>query len=82
MEDVLKSGYYEFLLGYNNVEWFVDEVIKLESKKDLYCKKNNNKCIILTEEDEQHYRNSNICRFCGKTSESDKVKGHCQLTGK
>ena len=32
MEDVLKSGYYESPLGYNNVDWFVIEVIKLEKK--------------------------------------------------
>ena len=26
-EDVFKSGYYKFPLGYNDVNWFVDEVI-------------------------------------------------------
>ena len=31
LEDVLKSGYYESPLGYDNVNWFVDEVIKLEN---------------------------------------------------
>ena len=30
--DVLKNGYYKSPLGYDNVEWFVDEVIKLEKK--------------------------------------------------
>ena len=30
MEDVLQSGYYESALGYDNVDWFVKEVIKLE----------------------------------------------------
>ena len=29
LEDVLKSEYYKAPLGYNNVDWFVDEVIKL-----------------------------------------------------
>ena len=32
LDDVLKSDYYKFPLGYNNVDWFVDEVIKLENK--------------------------------------------------
>ena len=32
LEDVLKGGYHKSPLGYNNVEWFVDEVIKLENK--------------------------------------------------
>ena len=32
MNDVLKSGYYESPLGYDNVDWFDNEVIKLENK--------------------------------------------------
>ena len=32
LEDVLKSGYHKTRLGYNNVDWFVNEVIKLEKK--------------------------------------------------
>ena len=32
LEDVIKSGYHKSPLGYNNVDWFVDEVIKLEKK--------------------------------------------------
>ena len=32
LEDVVKSGYYKSPLGYDNVDWFVDEVIKLENK--------------------------------------------------
>ena len=27
LNDVLKSGYYKSGLGYNNVDWFVDEAI-------------------------------------------------------
>ena len=30
LEDVLKNGYDESPLGYNIVDWFVDEVMKLE----------------------------------------------------
>ena len=30
LEDVLKSSYHKSPLGSNNVDWFVDEVIKLE----------------------------------------------------
>ena len=32
LHHVLKSDYYE-ALGYNNVDWFVDEVIKIEQKR-------------------------------------------------
>ena len=65
MEDVLESGYYESTLGNNNVDWFVKEVTKLENKIAFYFKKTK-KDIIMTEEDEEEYRNDNICRFCEK----------------
>ena len=81
LEDVLKSGYYKYPLGYNNVDWFVKEVIKLEKKMAFYFK-NTQKDIIMTEEDEEELRNNNICRFCEKNIESDKVRDHCHLTGK
>ena len=38
LEDVLKSGYHKSPLGYNNVDWFVNEVIKLEKNGFLFCK--------------------------------------------
>ena len=80
LEDVLKSGYHKSLLGYNNVDWFVDEVVKLENKMAFYFK-NTKKDIILTEEDEEDFRRNKICRFCEKNIESDKVKDHFHLTG-
>ena len=80
LEDVLKSDYYKSPLGYDNVDWFVDEVIKLENKMTFYFK-NTKKEIIMTEENEEDYRNNNICRFCEKFIESDKVRDHCHLKG-
>ena len=65
---------------YNNVDWFVDEVIKLENKM-AFDFKNTKKDIIMTEKDEEEYRNSNVCRFCEKNIECDKVRDHCHLTG-
>ena len=44
--------------------------------------KNTNKDIIMTEEDVEHYRNSDICRFCEKQRLSDRIRDHCHLTGK
>ena len=35
----------------------------------------------MTEEHEEDYRNYNICRFCRKNIEPDKVTDHCHLTG-
>ena len=65
LEDVLQSGYYESPLGYDNVDWFVKEVIKLENKMAFYFK-NTKKGIIMTQEDEEDYRENNICRFYKK----------------
>ena len=81
LEDVLQSGYYKSPLGYDNVDWFVDEDIELENKMAFYFKKTK-KDIIMTEENEEDYKNDNICRFCEKNIESDKVRDHCHLTGK
>ena len=81
LEDVLKSDYYQSPLGYDKVDWFANEVIKLENKMAFYFKKTK-KDIIMTEEDEEDFRNDNICRFCEKIIESDKVRDHCHLTGK
>ena len=81
LEDDLKSGYYESPLGYNNVDWYVNEVIKLENKMVFYFK-NTKKDIVMAEDDEDDYRKNNNCRFCEKEIVSDKVRGHCHLTGK
>ena len=34
--DVLKNGYLKSPLGYNNVDWFVNQVIKLEKNGFLF----------------------------------------------
>ena len=81
MENVLKSGYYKSPLGYDNVDWSVDEVIKLDDKMAFYFT-NTKKDIIMTEEDEEDSRYNNICLFCEKEIIPDKVRDHCQLTGK
>ena len=80
LEGVLKSEYYKSPLGYNNVDWFVNEVIKLENKMAFFFK-NTKKDIIMTEKDEEDYRNNNIFRFCEKNNECDKFRDHCHLTG-
>ena len=79
MDYVSKSGYYESPLGYNNVDWFVDEVIRLENKIPFYFK-DTKKDIIMTGEYED-FKNNNIFRFCDEIL-SDKLRDHCHLTGK
>ena len=55
LEDVLKSGYYRSPLRYDNVDWFVNVVIKLENKMAFYFR-NTKKDIIMTEEDEEDFK--------------------------
>ena len=81
LDVVLKNDYFESPLGYNTVDWFLDEVIKLEIKIAFFLKKFN-KDIKITEEKEQVYRNNIMCRFFEKEILSDEVRNHCQLTGK
>ena len=81
MEDVLESGYCESPLGYNIVDWFVKEIIKLEKFLVFYFK-NTKEDIIMTKEDDEVYENNKICRFCERETLSDKVRDHCHLTRK
>ena len=62
LEDVLQSCHFKSPLGFNNVDCFVDEDIKLEKIMALYFK-NTKKDIIMTQKDEEVYRNKNIFRF-------------------
>ena len=81
MEDVLESNYYESPLRYDNVDWYVYEVIKLENKMAFFFR-NTKKDIIITQEDKEDFDNNNICRICEKKIVSDNVRDHCHLTGK
>ena len=79
--DFSKGDHYESPSRYNNVDWFVNEAIKLENKLPFYFK-NTKKDIIMTEEDGEHYIGTNFCRFCEKKFASDKVRDYCHSTGK
>ena len=81
MEDVLESGYYESPLGYDNVDWYVNELIKLKNIMAFYFK-NTKKDIIMTKENDEGFKNNNICRFCEKEILPDKVREHCHLKDK
>ena len=81
LEDLLQDGYYESASGYDNVNWFVNVVTKLEDKMAFYFKITK-KDIIMMEENEEHLKNNNVCLFCEKIFKSDKVRDHCHLTGK
>ena len=81
LDDVLKSGYYDPYLDYDNVDWFVDEFCRLQNKIAFYFKKTK-KDILMTEEDGEYCKNDKICQFCEKETISGKVRDHCCLIGK
>ena len=78
MYGVLKSGYHKSPWGYDNADWSVNDVIKLETKRVVYFKSS------MTENDEEELKNNSICRFFEKKIQSDKIRDHCHchLTGK
>ena len=53
LEDILKSDYYKPHLGYDEVVWFVNEVIK-SGKKVTFFFKIFEKDIVMAEEDEEN----------------------------
>ena len=80
LDDFLKKGSYESPLGSNNVNWFANEVLKLE-KKIAFFIGNTKEDIIMTKEREEGFKSNNICRFPEKEMISDNVRDHCHLTG-
>ena len=54
LNDVLESGYYNSRSGYNNVNCFVEEVIKLENKM-AFCFKNIYENNIFSKENEDNF---------------------------
>ena len=53
LNDVLESGFYEFFQGYDRLDSFVHEVMKVENKKSFYFKNTNED--ILLNEDEKYF---------------------------
>ena len=79
MKDVLQSGYYRSPSGYENVDWSVYEMIKSDNIMNFYFK-NIKKDIVVTLQDEKHFRITNICWFCERLNYCNKFRDHCHLT--
>ena len=51
-----------------------------------YCKKvmkkHFKKNLIMTEEEAENFRSSNLCWICGKLIDVEKIRDHCHITGK
>ena len=45
-------------------------------------KKHFNKHLIMNDKKEENFRSSNTCWICEKLNEHQKVRYHCQITGK
>ena len=52
LEEVLQCSYYKSPLGYDNIDWYVDAVTRLENKMAFYFK-NTKKDISMTEKVEE-----------------------------
>ena len=76
----METGCYNSPLGYDNADWFVDEIIKVEIETAFFLKKIR-KDIFLTREDREHFTKTDICRFCDKETLIRKVGDPCNLTG-
>ena len=79
MNVVLKSDYYKYLSGYDNIVRYVNEIIKLQRKIAFFFE-NTIKVNIVTQEDKEGFDNNNFCRFCENEILSDEVRDHCHLT--
>jgi hypothetical protein len=78
-ENILVSGYYRNF-GKDCVDWFVTRMKRLDIKMKNYFK-NTNIPLGMTECDENHFKDTNICWFC-ECIATNKVRDHDHLTGK
>ena len=81
LNDVLQGGFCETLLSYDILDWFVNEVRKIDNYMGFFFK-NTNKDMLLTEEDEQTFDHINICLSCETSIKPNKVRDQCLFTGK
>ena len=51
-------------------------------KKMIFLLENTKKDTITTQEDQEQYRNTNICWFCEKDFDAEKFRDHCHCTGR
>ena len=70
--------------GENAVYKFMEEMLKEVEYCKVVIKERFNKPLVMTENDEQHFRTMDGCHICGKkyTDKNVHVKDHCQITGK
>ena len=69
MEVIALMNFYN---GYLNKKYTATTLLKIILRKKL----------IMTQEDEEHYNNTQKCWICEENIAEDKVRDHCHITGK
>ena len=68
--------------GKDCINKFIRWVLDKQKWTKQITKKYFNKRLIMTNEDEEIYNNSQICWICKEELNTDKVRDHCHVTGK
>ena len=81
LEDVLESDYFKSPIGYDNVDWFVNEVIKMKNKMAFFFK-TPRKISLWKRKIKKIIEIIIIVIFVKKNIEPDKVRDHCHFTNR
>ena len=78
------SKYTSIYRGENTVYKFMEKMLEEVEYCKTVIKKHFNKPLVMTEDDEQHFKTMDGCHICGeKYTEKDvRVRDHCHITGK
>ena len=70
--------------GENAVYKFMEKMLEEVECCKAVIKKHFNKPLVMTEDDEQHFKTMNGCHICGEkyTNKDVRVRDHCHITGK
>ena len=70
--------------GKNAVYKFMEKMLEEVEYNKAVVKKRFNKPLVMTEDDEQHFRTMDGCHICGEkyTDKDVRVRDHCHITGK
>ena len=78
------SKYTCIYRGENAVYKFMEKMLEEVEYYKTVIKKHFNKPLVMTEDDEQHFKTMDWCHICGEkyTDKDVRVRDHCHITGK
>ena len=78
------SKYTRIYRGENAVYKFMEKMLEEVEYCKTVIKKRFNKPLVMTEDDEQHFKTMDGCHICGEkhTDKDVRVRDHCHITGK